>query len=163
MSQYDTDCDMARYYYHLAPMRSSLKRSKVNATKHNKILTKNDDEAHNKDYHHNTFLFGSVRSKVLQNLLLVDYMIKNSSSIRKELVERYKDHNRDNPKLLVRKFGYSGTEDNNNNNLEPCELMHYLGPADIMKILGCSRRIAAQYKDALDRIHSIYESMCLCG
>jgi hypothetical protein len=140
---------MARYY--VARM-GSLNRSKVNG-KH-KIRFKN--EPHNKEYH--TFVSGSVRNKVLQKLLLVDYMIKNSS-IRKELVERYKDHNRDNPELLVRKFGYSGTEDN----LEPCELMHYLGPADIIKILGCNRRTAAEYKDALDRIHSRYESMCLCG
>lgn len=141
---------MARYY--VARM-GSLNRSKGNA-KH-KIRFKNE-EAHNKEYH--TFVSGSVRNKVLQKLLLVDYMIKNSS-IRKELLERYKDHNRDDPELLVRKFGYSGTEDN----LEPCELMHYLGPADIMKILGCNRRTAAEYKDALDRIHSRYESMCLCG
>jgi hypothetical protein len=152
---------MARYYY-LAPMRSPLKRSKVN-TKHDEILLKNDEEdAYKKEYYNNTFLFGSVRNKGLQKLLLVDYMIKNSSWVRRELVERYKDHNRDNPQLLVRKFGYSGTEDNNNN-LGPCELMHYLGPADIMKILGCNRRTAAEYKHALDRIHSIYESMCLCG
>jgi hypothetical protein len=140
---------MARYY--MARM-GSLNRSKVNA-KH-KIRFKN--EPHNKEYH--TFASGSVRNKVLQKLLLVDYMIKNSS-IRKELVERYKDHNRDNPELLVRKFGYSGIEDN----LEPSELIHYLGPADIIKILGCNRRTAAEYKDALDRIHSRYESMCMCG
>jgi hypothetical protein len=141
---------MARYY--IAQM-GSLKRSKVSA-KH-KIQFKN--EAHNKEYP--TFVSGSVRNKFLKKLLLVDYMIKNSSWIRKELVERYKDHNRDNPELLVRKFGYSGTEDS----LEPCELIHYLGPADIMKILGCNRRTAVEYKDALDCIHSRYESMCLCG
>ena len=141
---------MARYYY-MARM-GSLNRSKVNA-KH-KIQFKT--EAKNKEYP--TFVSGSVRNKVLQKLLLVDYMIKNSS-IRKELVERYKDHNRDNPELLVRKFGYSGIEDN----LEPSELIHYLGPADIIKILGCNRRTAAEYKDALDHIHSRYESMCMCG
>jgi hypothetical protein len=142
---------MARYY---VARTGSLDRSKVNA-KH-KIRFKNEEAAHNKEYH--TFVSGSVRNKVLQKLLLVDYMIKNSS-IRKELVERYKDHNRDNPELLVRKFGYSGIEEN----LEPCELMDYLGPADIMKILGCNRRTAAEYKDALDYIHSRDESMCLCG
>ena len=140
---------MARYY--VARM-GSLNRTKVNA-KH-KIQFK--PEAQNKEYP--TFVSGSVRNKVLQKLLLVDSRIKNSL-IRQELVERYKDHNRDNPELLVRKFGYSGTEDR----LEPCELMHYLGPADIMKILGCNRRTAAEYKDALDRIHSRYESICLCG
>jgi hypothetical protein len=140
---------MARYY--VARM-GSLNRTKVSA-KH-KIQFK--PEAQNKEYP--TFVSGSVRNKVLQKLLLVDSRIKNSL-IRQELVERYKDHNRDNPELLVRKFGYSGTEDR----LEPCELMHYLGPADIMKILGCNRRTAAEYKDALDRIHSRYESICLCG
>jgi hypothetical protein len=141
---------MATYYG--APMRP-LERRKINAKP--KMSLKN--QAHNKDY--NAFVFGSVTNKVLQKLLLVDYMIKNSSGIHKELVERYKEHNRDNPELLVRKFGYSGTEDN----LEPYELMHYLAAADIMKILGCNRRTAAEYKHALDRIHSIYESMCLCG
>jgi hypothetical protein len=140
---------MATYYG--APMRP-LKRSKINV-KH-KMSLKN--QAHNNDYP--AFVVGSVTNKVLQKLLLVDYMIKNSSWIRKELVERYKEYNRDNPELLVRKFGYSGTE----GNLEPCELMHYLSPADIVKILGCNRRTAGEYKDALDSIHSRYESMCLC-
>lgn len=138
--------------YYVAPMRS-LKRSKIDPN--HKMSLKN--QAHNKEYH--TFVFGSVTNKVLQKLLLVNYMIKNPSWIHKELVERYKEHNRDNPELLVRKFGYSGIEDN----LEPCELIPYLGPADIMKILGCNRRTAAEYKDALDSIHSRYESMCLCA
>ena len=129
-----------------------MKRNKINA-KHKMSLK---DRAHNKEYH--TSVFGSVTNKVLQKLLLIDYMIKNSSWIHKELVERYKEHNRDNPELLVRKFGYSGTEDN----LEPCELMHYLTPADIVKILGCSTRTAVEYKDVLDSIHSRYESTCLC-
>jgi hypothetical protein len=139
---------MARYY--VARMRS-VNRSKVSA-KH-KIRFKTEAP---KKYH--TFVSGSVRNKVLQKLLVVDSMIKNSL-IRQELVDRYKDHNRDNPELLLMKFGYSGTDDN----LELCELMHYLGPADIMKILGCNRRTAAEYKDALDRIHSKCESICLCG
>ena len=144
---------MAKHY---AARMASLKGNKVNNNaKHNKRFK--NEEAHNKEYH--TFVFGSVRNRILQKLLLVDYMIKNSSWIRKELIERYKDHNRYDPELLVRKFGYSGIEEN----LEPYELMHYLGPVDIMKILGCSRRTAVQYKDALDHIHSaINESMCLC-
>ncbi len=140
---------MATYYG--APMRR-LERSKINVKR--KMSLKN--QAHDKVY--DGFVFGSVTNKVLQKLLLVDYIIKNSSWIHKELVERYKEHNRDNPELLVRKFGYSGIEDN----LEPCELMHYLAAADIMKILGCNRRNAAEYKDALDSLHSRYESMCLC-
>jgi hypothetical protein len=141
---------MAAYYG--APIRSLKKRRKVNA-KH-KISLKN--QAHNKERH--AFVLDSVTNKVLQKLLLIDYMIKNSSWIHKELIERYKEHNRDNPELLTRKFGYSGTEDN----LEPCELMHYLDPADIMKILGCNRMTAEEYKDALDSLHSRHESMCLC-
>ncbi len=141
---------MATYYE--APMRP-LKRSKINV-KH-KMSLKN--QARNNDYP--AFVVGgSVTNKVLQKLLLVDYMIKNSSWIREELVERYKEHNQDNPELLVRKFGCSGNEDN----LEPCELMHYVAPADIMKILGCNRSTAGEYKDALDNIHSRYDSMCLC-
>lgn len=140
---------MARYY---VARTGSLNRTKVSAKR--KIKFKN--EAHNKQYP--IFVYGSVRNKVLKKLLIVDSMIKNSW-IRKELVERYKDHNRDNPELLVSKFGYSGDEDS----LQPCELMHYLGPADIMKVLGCNRRTAAEYKDALDRIHSRCESVCLCG
>jgi hypothetical protein len=140
---------MPRYY---VARTGSLNRSKVSA-KHN-IQFKN--EAHSKEY--SGFVYGSVRNKVLKKLLVVDSMIKNSW-IRRELVERYKDDNRDNPELLVTKFGYSGNEDS----LQPCELMHYLGPADIMKVLGCNRRTAAEYKDALDCIHSKYESICLCG
>jgi hypothetical protein len=141
---------MAKHY---AARMASLKRNKANTKR--RIRFKN--EAHNKKYR--TMAFGSVRNKILKKLLLVDYMIKNSSWIHKELVERYKDHNRYDPELLVRKFGYSGIEEN----FEPCELMHYLSPVDIMKILGCSRRTAVEYKDALDHIHSaINESMCLC-
>jgi hypothetical protein len=109
-----------------APMRP-LKRNKINA-KHKMSLK---DRGHNKECY--TSVFGFVTNKVLQKLLLIDYMIKNSSSMHKELIERYKEHNRDNPELLVRMFGYSVTEDN----LEPCELlMHYLPPAGIVKILG---------------------------
>ena len=140
---------MATYYG--APMRR-LDRSKMNVKR--KMNLKN--QAHNKVY--DGFVFGSVTNKVLQKLLVLDSLIKNSSWIHKELVERYKEHNRDNPELLVRKFGYSGTEDN----LEPYELMHYLAAADIMKILGCNRRTAAEYNDALDSLHSRYESLCLC-
>jgi hypothetical protein len=141
---------MTKHYVARVP---SLKRNKVNTT--HKVRFKN--EAFNKGYR--TIAFGSVRNRILQKLLLVDHMIKNSSWIRNELIERYKDHNRYEPELLIRKFGYSGIEQN----LEPCELMHYLSPADIMKILGCSRRTAIEYKDALDHIHSdINESMCLC-
>ena len=142
---------MAKDY---AARMASLKRNKVN----NKRKMRLKNKALNKEYR--TMAFGSVRNRFLQKLLLVDYMMKNSTWIRKELIERYKDHNRCDPELLIRKFGCSGIEEN----LEPSELMHYLGPTDIMKILGCSRRTAVQYKDALDRLHSaINESMCLCA
>jgi hypothetical protein len=125
---------------------------KVNA-KH-KLRFKHEDA--NK-YHHK-MTFGSVRNKVLQKLLLVDHLlwVKNSW-LHKELAERYKDHNQESPGLLARKFSTKEETGEVVDDLMPCELMYYLGPGDIMKVIGYNRRTAAGYRDVLSSIHSDYE------
>jgi hypothetical protein len=128
-------------------------RSKKVYAKHKMLVIggAGDDEANEILHKH---LFKSVRNKVLQKLLLVNFMCLEckSSPIYRELWERYKNKNRTNENPLAWK--------NINNNLYPSDLLEVLKPEDVMKVIGCNRRTATEYKDTLDSIHSGHMSVC---
>jgi hypothetical protein len=128
-------------------------RSKKVYAKHKMLVigAAGDEEANEILHKH---LFKSVRNKVLQKLLLVNFVCLEckSSPIYKELWERYEHKNRTNENLLAWK--------NISNNLYPSDLLAVLKPEDVMKVIGCNRRTAAEYKDALDSIHSGHMFVC---
>lgn len=145
---------MAKYFV----SREKIRRFKSNA---NHKLNFFDNDELNQFAH--GFVFRSTRSVVLQQLLHVNYLLYHRHSwLCRRLVQRYKDYHK-NDKVSIRHAGFETvTKDNGEKievgfNLHPCHLVKFLGYHDIMDVLGCSRRTAAEYKTALLEIHQYYE------
>jgi hypothetical protein len=93
----------------------------------------------------NDLVFGSVRSRVLQKLLVLWFVFcvnrgaeDNPQPVYREVVSRYKEkHKDDEIKFPVTRV----------------EVLYELKPDDIRKVIGsCSDRTAAEYIDALRKM-----------
>jgi hypothetical protein len=92
-----------------------------------------------------TMVFGSVRSGVLQKLMFINFMIcEYRSPLHYELTKIYNDCN----------LSASAPE-----RLDSKELVHYLKPEHVMKLIGCNRRTAVEYIEVIQSFYSI--PMCV--
>jgi hypothetical protein len=107
----------------------------------------------------NQFVFKSVRSVVLQQLLYINTLLEHRNSwLHRRLADRYKDyHMKRKDAIALRDAGFRITDEGEElDYLHPSDLVKFLGYDDIMDALHCSRRTAAEYKSALESIHNYY-------
>lgn len=146
---------MAKYFV------SREKTRRIDQSANHKLNFYDDDKL-NKFTH--GFIFRSTRSVVLQQLLYLNYLLCSGHSwLCRRLVQRYKDYNKHN-RVAIRNAGFEIVTDEKTGekieiarHLYPCHLVKFLGYQDIMDVLGCSRRTAAEYATVLKEIHDEYE------